>query len=160
MSLQFPLSVLYTQVTVFRTGLPRPGLLWDDQHVAQGFAWDEETVSFGVPDHDGPCWIDVDHSQHPVELHEQALWSVAVPFRAKGISVDVGTIGIARQFMLPPGLYQLTFDALPGQSRDGETYAYTFLLRFHADNAADFQIRRQGTELLTNQVLRRDAKRA
>ena len=57
---EFPITVLYTQVVVHLADLPRPGLLWDDDHVAQGFAWSEGIASFGVPDHDGECLLSVD----------------------------------------------------------------------------------------------------
>lgn len=44
---------------VFPAGHPTLGLIWSDEHVAQGFAWNDNVVSFGIPDHDGGCLVEL-----------------------------------------------------------------------------------------------------
>jgi hypothetical protein len=160
MPLRFALEVLYTQITVSRHGLPRPGLLWDDDHVAQGFAWGEETVAFGVPDHDGVCLLDVDTADASYRISPNAIWAVSVPFFAKSSRVDVGTVGEEKVFELTPGSYTLTFEALPGTHIDKEDYAFIIRIRFIPDKEPAFRILKTGMEVRTDHVLRTDARRA
>ncbi len=159
MNLQFPLEIAYGQVTVFRHGLSRPGLLWDDDHVTQGFAWDKDTVSFGVTDHDGSCWVDVALTDH-IELFPDAISAVSVPFEAKTDRIDIGTVGTAEIFTLPPGSYSIIFQTRPGRKIEDENYAYLFSIRFALDRDPQFRILRQGGEIQTDHVLRQDAVRA
>lgn len=160
MKLQFPLTVLYTQVTVFRHGLPRPGLLWDDDHVAQGFAWDEETVAFGVPDHDGQCWISVDLVDRPPPVPPAALWGVEVPFLASSGRLDIGTVGLAHAYGVPVGQYALAFLAFGAERIDGIDYAFRLHLQFFRNPSPEFKILKQGDELQTDTILRKEARRA
>ncbi|MBP1853432.1 competence protein ComJ [Rhizobium halophytocola] len=154
---EFPLTVLYTQVVVHLADLPRPGLLWDDEHVAQGFAWSEGIVSFGVPDHDGECLVMVDSAQ-AVEVASSAYWAIQVPFVVDAKPLKVGTIGAMRDIRVPTGQYNLVFQALPGDAAKDQ--AFTLALTFVESDAPDFAILRQGDELETDQVLRRDAEHA
>lgn len=158
MALTFPLTVLYTQIVVFRADLAQPGLSWDDDHVAQGFAWRDGTVAFGVPDHDGQCLIDVDTASEPMPVVADALWSIAVPFVAASPDLQIGAIMIEHPYPITPGTYQLTFDALPGQTLDGQDYAFRCLIRFAPTPDPVFAIRRQGEFLQTGEILRRDAE--
>jgi hypothetical protein len=158
--LEFPLTVLYTQIQAFRTGLPRAGSLWSDDHVAQGFAWRPETVAFGMPDHDGECLLQADLLPAPYQLAPEVLWAVAVPFTATSGSISVGSVLTTRVFTLPPGSYRLVFDVLPGRTIQGKAFAYVPRLLFAPDPAPDFAILRKGDEITTDSVLRRDAEPA
>lgn len=159
MNLQFPLEIAYGQITVFRHGLSRPGLLWDDDHVAQGFAWDNDTVSFGVTDHDGRCWVDIATTDQ-VDIFQDAISALSVPFDAKTDRIDIGTVGAAQIFTLTPGSYSLIFQARPGRKIEDEDYAYLFSIRFVLDHDPRFRILRRGGEVQAEHVLRQDATRA
>lgn len=121
----FPIAVNYTQILAYVTGLERPGLLWTDDHVAQGFAWDDGIACFGIPDHDGTCLIDVDTSAAASDLAVAAsLWAIAVPFTATASTIQVGTILDDRPVAIAQGDHHLVFEAHP--SADG----HAFRLRF------------------------------
>ncbi|MDR6873282.1 hypothetical protein J2Y55_004306 [Bosea sp. BE125] len=158
--LEFPLTVLYTQIIAFRTNLPRPGLLWSDDHVAQGFAWRPETVAFGVPDHDGACLLHVEALALPYQLPPEALWALSVPFEVSTGRVSVGTVLNTHDFELPIGSYSLIFDVLPGRTIERATYAYLPRLLFVPDARPDFTILRKGDEITTDVILRKDADQA
>ncbi len=158
--LEFALTVLYTQVIAFQTDLSRPGLLWSDDHVAQGFAWRPETVAFGVPDHDGACLLCVETIVRPYRVPDEAVWALSVPFPATTGRVHVGTVLNTRDFELPVGNYSLVFDVLPGRTIEQASYAYLPRLLFVPDDKPDFAILRKGEEITTDTVLRRDADQA
>ncbi|SCX19021.1 MULTISPECIES: competence protein ComJ [Agrobacterium] len=156
---EFPLTVLYTQVVVHLPNLPRPGLLWDDAHVDQGFAWSEGIVSFGVPDHDGECLIRIDVAD-AVKVEADAEWAVQTPFDASVSPLKIGTIANMRDVAVPNGLYNLVFQALPGSVIPEAEFAFLLLLTFVPATSPSFEILKQGEELATDTVLRRDAERA
>ncbi len=155
---EFPLTALYKQVVVHRADLPRPGLLWDDDHVDQGFAWSEGIVSFGVPDHDGQCFLQIDVAEE-LELEANAEWAVQTPFEVDA-PLKIGTITNMRDVLVPNGGYNLVFQALPGSAAPEDGYVYVLSLTFVKSVEPSFEILKQGEELATDKVLRRDAQRA
>ncbi|MDQ1194423.1 competence protein ComJ [Agrobacterium sp. SORGH_AS 787] len=155
---EFPLTVLYTQVVVHLADLPRPGLLWDDEHVNQGFAWAEGIVSFGVPDHDGQCFLRIDLTE-TFELDPEAEWAVQTPFEVTR-PLKVGTIANMHDVVVPNGLYNVVFQALPGSQAPLEGMAYLLSITFVPTSNPSFEILKQGLELATDKVLRRDARQA
>jgi hypothetical protein len=158
-AMRFPIPVSYNQVTIFRDGLSRPGLLWDDDHVAQGFAWNEETVAFGVSDTDEACLVDVDIAER-MEVSPTAISALAVPFLAKSSRIIVGSVGYGQTFPLVPGSYTLTFETLPPVVVDSEPYDFEFKIRFISNPQPEFAILKQGGEVRSDRILRRDARRA
>ena len=156
---RFPVLVNYTQVLAYRRHLDRPGLLWTDDHVAQGFAWNPGIASFGVPDHDGSCLIEVDTAGTPAGLQiDASLWAIAVPFDTDEAEIQVGTIFDDQTCAIAPGSHRLVFEAHAGRTEDGTTYA--FLLRFGFIRAehAEFEILKQG-QLGSATVLTKTAER-
>ncbi|WFR97614.1 competence protein ComJ [Rhizobium tumorigenes] len=154
---EFPITVLHTQVVVHLPGLPRPGLLWNDDHVAQGFAWSQGIVSFGVPDHDGQCLIRVDTAVS-IQVDSSAAWAVQTPFELSATPLKIGTIGTMKDVRIPLGKYNLVFEALLGASAGD--YAFVLKLIFVPSEEPEFKILKQGAELTTDKVLSRDAQRA
>ena len=135
-----------------------PGSLVD-AHVAQGFAWNEETVAFGVSDTDENCLVDVDVADH-IELSHTAISALAVPFTAKSTKVDIGSVGYANTFTLPVGTYTLVCETLPAAVVDHENYDFLFRIRFVPNPHPEFKILKQGGEVHSHEVLSRTAKRA
>lgn len=149
----FPLIIDHAQLVVQAGDHPAPGLLWTRDHVAQGFAWSERLVSFGVPDHDGDARIQVELSA-TAKLDPQALWAVQVPFRVTG-PLRIGTIFDTTPVAVPNGSYIVTYQGLPGPPG-----AYLLRLSFTPDDAPGFRILKQGGDITAEQVLRRDAEPA
>jgi len=152
----FLLTVLYTQVVVHVPGLERPGLLWTDKHVDQGFAWSEGIASFGVPDHDGQVRVRVS-SVEAYALGGDVLWAVQTPFDVPTAPLQIGTIANMRAVDVPAGRYDLVFEARDG-SDEGEDVAFVLDLKFVPSDEPSFAILKQGEELATDEVLRRDAE--
>ena len=157
---KFPLSVSYGQVVVYTANLERPGLLWDDDHLAQGFAWDNGIVSFAVPDHDGASLVEVNSLEKQRPPIDRALWAVEVPFEVTSGNIEVGTIMMMRTVHVPIGKYSLIFQSLPGRKVDNADFTFVFELTFLPNDKADFKILKTGDVLTTDRVLRKDAKRA
>jgi len=153
---EFSLTIFYTQVTVCVSGAPLPALAWADEHVAQGFAWSPSAVSFGVPDHDAECLMQVEAAPG-VNVEPQALWAIRVPFVVPGPSLKIGSVFAEHEVKVPAGKYSLVFEVLPGNTIEDRDYTYVFKLKFSADPHPDFEILKQGGELTTDKVLRRDA---
>lgn len=154
--LEFALSVLYGQVHACRAGHPAPGSIWTPDHVAQGFAWRPEAVSFGVPDHDGECLLRAGVAGSGHRVSDDAIWALRVPFVSTTGEVEVGGIVSAETFRVPPGPHALHFEALPGEGG----FAYALRMAFVPDGLADFAILRRGGGVGAASVLRVDAEQA
>ena len=153
---EFAVLVFYTQLHVAAPAGAAVGLLWTDDEVAQGFAWDDTIVAFGIPDHDGECLVRVDTTPSTEErvVAPDALWAVAVPFTATGPVVTVGSITGGQEIPIRPGLYQIIFQARPARTE----YAYRLEVTFTLHPSPEFAILRQG-DLASDRVLRRRARR-
>ena len=150
----FPLDILYAEITIYEHGAENPALLWEEEHVAQGFAWDANTVSFGVPDADAAFLIDIDIADECI-CDAEAAWAIAVPFQTTSDSVHIGTLEHDELFELNPGSYTLLFEALPS-----DQYEYLLRIRFILDDQPEFKILKKGGQVQADQILRKDAQRA
>lgn len=131
-----------------------PEFDWTDDHVAQGFAWMPEIVSFGVPDHDGLCLMQVG-TVDAIAIEPNALRAIRVPFEVPAASLSIGSILDTKEVNVPAGTYSMIFEALPGDASKAGDYAFVLNLKFLNDESPDFEILKQGTELTTNKVLRK-----
>ena len=152
---EFDLSVDYGQIFVLCPSLGEPVLQWTEEHVAQGFAWSPNAVSFGVPDHDGKCLVQVETAPR-ISIKPQALWAVRVPLDLPGASLTIGSVGVDHEVTVAVGKYSLVFEALPGDTAKDHDYAFVFRLKFCTDPHPDFEILKQGGEVTTNKILRTD----
>ncbi len=156
---QYPITINYTQVSVYLSNKNDPDLIWTDDHVAQGFSWDPGNVAFGVPDHDGQCWIEVNTAAETPDLRvESSNWAIEVPFDVDETDVEIGTILDTKPYRITPGRHRLIFEAHPGQDIEGTSYAYVLRLSFIASTEQEFKILKQG-ELASGRVLSKTAKR-
>ena len=98
--IQFDLFVSYSQVAVFTAGLDHPFNDWEQEHVDQGFAWREGSVSFATLEEASAlhCEAVVADGWRP---HPEAERAIRVPFSvAGGDSVEIASIsdGCRSQF--------------------------------------------------------------
>ncbi len=149
----FPILINYTQVCVYLLDRADADLLWTDEHVAQGFSWVPGNVAFGVPDHDGECWMEINIAANVSDVRaETSSWAIEVPFDVGTSEVRIGTLFNDKRFDLPRGPYRLIFEAHPGQTRNGIPYAYLLRVLLMSDHQQNFLILKQG-ELASGIVL-------
>lgn len=152
---EFAEFILYTQLLLSNPAGLGVGLFWSNDEVAQGFAWDKDTIAFGVPDHDGDCLVSVDTGpETSLVVADDALWAVAVPFTAAGPTMEVGTVLSERPIPIVPGRYQVLFQARPGTTE----HAFRLEITFSRNDRPGFAILKQGI-LETGRVLRKQASR-
>ena len=145
----FALTIMYTQVTVATPGA-ETALDWTDDHVAQGFSWTPGYVSFGVPDHDGTCVIEVEDARR-ANVSPDALWAVRVPFAVGVEPLAIGTLFDERPVAVPSGRHGLVFQAFPGTEPD---VAFVLRLTFGPAGRPAFAVLKTGDVLTTTAVLR------
>jgi hypothetical protein len=151
----------YGQVTISLPSVERPGHLWEEGHLRQGFAWSDGLASFGVPEHAETCRMDVrlvsDH-----EVDPRCISSVCVPFDAREGRALIGSVFGAEEVELPPGRYQLIFDVMPGEGtwsleEDGQSisgeYSYLITIGFRPSAAPGFAILKAGGAVQSETVL-------
>lgn len=117
--LQFDLFVSYSQVSVFTAGLESPFNDWEQEHVDQGFAWREESVSFATLEESGTlhCEAVVADAWRP---HPEAERAIRVPFSVAGNDcVEVASISDGVVFKLGSvGSYLLVFEVWVDKEAD------------------------------------------
>ena len=90
-SRHFDIFVSYSQVAVFTAGLDAPFNDWEPLHIAQGFAWRPESVSFKTPGEAG-----VLHCEAAFVIFWQpspeAQQAIRVPFTVTGGRVEIASI--------------------------------------------------------------------
>src|SRR5258708_17603583 len=91
MPITLGLTVLYSQVAVFHSGLARPFSRWTDRHVKQGFALRADAVSFRTLANSGRHLVEVAVAEGNEQLSSEAIRIIQTPFKAP----PTGTIEIA-----------------------------------------------------------------
>ena len=111
----FQVIVSYSQISVFDPSLSEPFNNWTSGHVAQGFAWRPGSASFKTLSESGTYHIELLSDGKEIPVSPNAIRIVEVPFLAPGDgSIEVGSISDGHRLRLPPGPYQLRFEALRG----------------------------------------------
>ncbi|MBB4005553.1 competence protein ComJ [Aurantimonas endophytica] len=153
----FLMTVLYTQITVATPPGPIPALLWTDDHVAQGFAWSPGFVSFGIPDHDGDVRVSVLRDV-AFGIDAGTLWAVQTPIKVVGPGIEVGTVGYEHAVAVPPGHYNLVFEARHPEAGEVEEVAYAVRLHFIETSSPTFAILKTGEDVTAERVLSETAE--
>ncbi len=157
--MQFLVTITHSQISIFDNAEPDFNL-WSDDHVAQGFSWRLGHVSFGVPDHDGQCVVEVKKSEQLPELSDDVLRAIRVPFSAMS-EAFVATIIDESKLDIPVGDYALEYQLRPGQP-DHDQYPHTFLISFFfvPGFSEDFKILRRHEEMTATEVITMSAEPA
>lgn len=137
------ITVSYSQIAVFCSNLTSPFNDWQDQHVAQGFAWREHSVSFRTLNEFGPCLIEIGLSDHHPSSND-VIRSIRVPFTVQDDGqVEIASIGDSAPLSITPGPYSLLFQILGVSPEGTEKIRLTFARKEPLDFAiiqADEQI--------------------
>jgi hypothetical protein len=143
-SVEFPIFVSYSQVTVFAHSLERPFNQWTDKHVAQGFSWRPGSAAFRTIAEGGQHLVTVTVDVTEDEQPPGAIRVIDVPFEvpADG-SVEIGSISDSSLLEIPRGTYTLRFECYEPVS--GQTARIRLL--FTRDATPAFSIVRADPEL-------------
>lgn len=160
MTMEFDFQILYRQIAVCNADTPQLNN-WSEGHIAQGFAWREGSVSFGMRDHLGPSRVIVRMLSTPTDLPPQTQRAISVPFRANADSILIVTVGAEREVRITPDLYELRFSLLPLQPANPEDNGFMIYLDFCPSKSPDFHILKQdtapGSDMTSSVVLLRNA---
>lgn len=149
MTNQFDLTVLYNQISVCSTSqIAFP--LWSDDHVAQGFAWRHGHVSFGIPDHDGNCMVQVEMTNGLPQDREKAERIILVPMQVDTDGATLATVMDVYSLQIDAGIYQLYFLLFPSERKDS---AFRIWIGFEEMPNPTFNILRKSGEMTTDKVL-------
>jgi hypothetical protein len=119
----FLLEISYSQVAVFGSMMDRPFNDWTSEHVAQGFAWRHQSVSFGTLESAGTLRVEVSVNTTPDINLSSAVRIIQVPFVVTDIGdIEIASIGSSASLRLNPGLYELTFEH--GRNDDDGMWAH------------------------------------
>jgi hypothetical protein len=104
------LFVSYSQIAFFNGGLLSPFNDWTPRHVAQGFSWRSESVSFKTLVESGN--VDVEFvNEGGFTPARGALRIISVPFFCReSASPEIASITESREVDLEPGDHQLIFE--------------------------------------------------
>jgi Competence protein J (ComJ) len=126
-SVEFPILVSYSQVTVFDHSLERPFNQWTDKHVAQGFSWRPGSAAFRTIAEGGPhlvtVVVDVAEDEQPLS----AVRIVDVPFEvpADG-TIEIGSVSDCSLIDIPSGTYTLRFECYEPVSGQAARIRFVF----------------------------------
>jgi hypothetical protein len=107
----FELSVSYGQIAFFDPDLTNPFNDWTKRHVAQGFSWRQESVSFATFQDGGRLHVAV-REDSQITLRHDTLRAIVVPFTVSPTGkVEATSISSnGRIIDIPPGRYALVFE--------------------------------------------------
>jgi len=120
----FSVDVSYSQIAVFNRDLENPFNDWSDEHVAQGFSWRDESVSFKTLIDAGPAVVEVVLAEGmPTRT---GIRAISVPFTcSEGGQVEIASIADGRLTEIAIGNYQLLFET--GFAGNQNWCRFTFL---------------------------------
>lgn len=149
---RFQVFVSYSQISVFDPSLSKPFNNWTPEHVAQGFAWRNGSVSFATLLESDIYDVEILLTGGDVPILPDAIRAIEVPFLipSSGL-IEIASISDSRQLELAPGPYELRFEALPGAK---------MRFVFMKDNEARFSILRADSRLKRVSPLLRTAESA
>jgi hypothetical protein len=143
-SVEFPILVSYSQVTVFDHSLERPFNQWTDKHVAQGFSWRPGSAAFRTIAESGrhlvTVAVDVTENGQPSD----AVRIIDVPFEvpADG-AVEIGSISDSSLLEIPTGIYRLRFECYEPVGRQVARIRFLFT----RDTSPTFHVARADPDL-------------
>lgn len=159
------LSVMinYGQLVIYLPSVKRPGHLWGDNELKQGFAWSPGIVSLAVPEHAFICLVEVDIARD-FKLSGDAICCLRVPFDIFETPVYVGSIFNYDPVKIENGKYSLIYEVLPGRGtweidsdgvkEKGEN-SYVLKIWLVPSDDGSFEILKAGGPIQTDQVLSR-----
>jgi Competence protein J (ComJ) len=111
MAATFQLNISHGQICVFHSGIKNPFNDWTQQHIDQGFAWRDESVSFGTVIEAGVVSFSVETTDYSKSLVPKVTRAVEVPFTVpESGAIEIASISDGILLDMVPGLYALRFE--------------------------------------------------
>jgi len=108
--LKTTLHLLNPQIAVFSPpSMTNPFNDWDDRHVAQGFAWRTQSVSFATLEEYGALELHVVLARS-YEPDTEAIRIIRVPFRVEDNVVAISNLVSDATVSIPNGNYELIYE--------------------------------------------------
>ncbi|QGM46565.1 competence protein ComJ [Methylocystis heyeri] len=152
-SVEFPILVSYSQVTVFDHSTEGPFNQWTSAHVAQGFSWRPGSAAFRTIAESGPHLVTVIVDTIEGEQPADAIRVIEVPFEAPNDGViEIGSISDSSLLEVPPGTYSLRFECYQPLSGQPARVRFLFLRKANPSFCivrADPELNSEGQLLLT-----------
>lgn len=154
------ITISYSQLAVFNTKVKHPFPDWKRDHVGQGFAWMDGSVSFGTLS-DSTCEVLV-RTADEVEENTDAIRSIVVPFSVRDETVSVASVmSVELRYEVPRDRYELVFHAIPLEGvSDSGLYRVRYELVFVRSDSPQARILKQDTELFPPDPLVMEAEPA
>jgi hypothetical protein len=122
----FKLTVSYSQIAVFVSNIENPFNDWTDQHIAQGFSWRKNSVSFDPLMDFGELKVTIE-LEIDLPVLDNCRRAISVPFSVPVENlIEVATISDSKTFELETGDYQLIFQV--GQMNSAGWCKFSFIL--------------------------------
>lgn len=147
-------AIEYSQIEVFEAGT-NLALDWTDQHVAQGFRAGEKQISFGVPDHDGECTLQIQTQSVSEADFDGSERLIRVPFSSGRTSIGIRTVTEELPVRVGGGDYDVYFGLWPITDAEGDE-AFRIKIGFATRRGVEPSVMRSSREMETNPVVRMD----
>lgn len=153
----------YSQLILYLPSIERPGHVWGDAELDQGFAWSPGIVSFSVPEHAMVCTVEID-TVSAFNMSADAISCVRVPFKVDESPLFVGSVFFYDPVDLGFGDYSLYYEVIPGSGTakisngtQDEIFNIDYVLKvsFLEENDGDFEILKSGGAVHSDKVLSR-----
>ncbi|MHC1550371.1 competence protein ComJ [Phyllobacterium sp. K27] len=159
------LSVMinYGQLIIYLPSVKRPGHLWGENELKQGFAWSPGIVSLAVPEHAFICLVEIEIA-NDFKLSLDAISCLRVPFDISETPVNVGSIFHYDQITIEQNKYSLIYEVLPGrgtweidENGEKEQGENSYVLKIWLIPGEDdsFEILKTGGAVETDKILSR-----
>lgn len=153
----------YSQLIMYLPSIERPGHVWGDAELDQGFAWSPGIVSFSVPEHAMVCAVEIE-AVSSFKMSLDAISCIRIPFTVDENPVFVGSVFFYDSVDIAFGEYGLFYEVIPGKGtakiNDGsqdQIVDIDYVLKISLVEGAeiDFEILKSGGAVHSDKVLRR-----
>ena len=108
------LDVSFSQIAVFSADVAKPFSIWRDSHIAQGFVWRPDAVSFKTIIESGLHSVEFVIVEESRVIDEDTVRAIRVPFKVSlAGEIEIASVADGSRFEVAPGAYALTCEFLP-----------------------------------------------
>ena len=153
----------YSQLILYLPSSERPGHVWGEAELVQGFAWSPGIVSLSVPEHAMVCAVGIE-AVSSFKMSPDAISCIRVPFTVDENPVFAGSVFFYEPVDIEFGNYSLYYEVIPGigtaKINDGsqdQVFDIDYILKISLaqEPDSDFKILKAGGAVHSDKVLSR-----